>query len=130
MEELVARIAEKIGVDSNTATTSVGVILKFLQDECPPGMAERVFEYIPGAAEMVSEAPQGGTSFGSMLGGLLGSSTGGMIAAVTSLTNAGLGMSQIQEAVKEVIAFAEEKAGPELVQEVLGAIPQLKMFAR
>eukprot|EP01037_Dinobryon_pediforme_P022063 gene22063-23101_t len=79
---------------------------------------------------MINEAPQAGTSFGSMLGGLLGAGTGGMIAAVTSLTNAGLGMSQIQDAVKEVIAFAEEKAGPDLVQEVLGSIPQLKMFAR
>ena len=130
MEELIARITEKVGIGQDMATSAIGIIMKFIQDEVPADLFARITEYIPGAHEAVQQAPQPGGGLGGLLGGLLGGGAGGMISAVTSLTNAGLGMDQIQGIAKEVLSFAEEKGGPGVVQEIMGAIPQLKMFGR
>ena len=132
MEELIARIVEKVGIGQDTASTALGVILKFMQDEVPADLFARISQFIPGAADaaqaQADSQPAGG--LGGLLGGLLGGGAGGMISTVTSLTNAGLGMGQIQDLAKEVLTFAEEKAGPGIVQEIMGAIPQLKMFGQ
>ena len=127
MDEQVARIMARAEIDQEKASTALLIILKFLRDECAPNTFERVLETIPGARELLPEPETKGV-IGSMLGGLLGG-TGSMVATISALTGAGLGMSQIQDVTKEVMKFAREKGGSDLVDEVVGSIPQLQMFA-
>jgi len=127
MEELVARMMARAEIDQEKASTALIIILKFLRDECAPDVFEKVLEVVPGAREAMPE-PEAKGVLGSMLGGLLGG-TGGMISTVSALTGAGLNMSQIQDVTKEVMKYAREKGGSDLVDEVVGAIPQLQMFA-
>ena len=127
MEELVARIMARADIDQEKASAALIIILKFLRDECAPDVFEKVLEALPGVRDVMPE-PQAKGAINSMLGGLLGGS-GGMIAAVSALTGAGLNMSQIQDVTKEVMKFAREKGGSDLVDEVVGSIPQLQMFA-
>ena len=46
----------------------------------------------------------------------------------TKLMSAGLGMGQMQNVTREIIAFAREKAGEDTVGEIVGAIPGLGQF--
>ncbi len=128
MEELVARVMARADIDHDKATTALVIILKFLRDECPPDIFEKVLDGLPGAREALPAAEPKG-AVGSMLGGLLGSS-GGMMSTVAALTGAGLSMAQIQDVTKEFMKFAREKGGTDLVDEVVSSIPALQMFAR
>jgi hypothetical protein len=126
MDELVARIMARAEIDAEKASTALIIILKFLRDECAPDVFERVLDVMPGAREALPAAEPKG-AIGSMLGMLGG--TGGMITTISALTGAGLGMSQIQDTTKEIMKFAREKGGSALLDEVVGSIPQLQMFA-
>jgi len=127
MEELVARMMARAEIGHDLAASSLVIILTFLRDECAPDVFEKMLEITPGAREAMP-APEPKGALGSMLGGLLGGA-GGMMATLSALTGAGLGLTQIQDVTKEVMNYAREKGGSDLVDEVIGAIPQLQMFA-
>lgn len=135
MRELVERISVNVGIDEDTATRAVSIILHFLQSEAPPEMVARIVASIPDAADVLSSdarpAKPGGLigSIGAALGGLVGGGMGGIMATFTMLSEAGLDMDQVQGVTREVIAFARETAGDEPVDEVLGSIPGLAQFA-
>lgn len=125
MEDLIKRIVEKTGIDEELAEQSVGIILRFLNKDGPSELVGQVIDAIPGARALVeSEGERKGG--GGLLGGLAGMVGGmGAMGALNELTNAGLDMSQVQSVTKEVVAFAKEKAGDDLVDEIIGAIPGL-----
>ncbi|MBT9288678.1 MULTISPECIES: DUF2780 domain-containing protein [Hyphomicrobiales] len=135
VEELVGRIQNKVGIDEETASRAVAIILHFLKSEAPPELIDRIVASIPGAGELMAEGeapPKPGGLMGSitgMLGGLLGGGMGGIMAAFTMLSEAGLDMDQVQKVTREVIQFSREQAGDTLVDEVLGSIPGLARFA-
>ena len=47
------------------------------------------------------------------------------MAALNELTSAGLDMGQVQTVAKELVGYAKEKAGDEVVDEVISQIPGL-----
>ena len=53
---------------------------------------------------------------------------GAPLVAVGKLQAAGLGMAEIKAAGSEVLAFAREKAGDDLVRDVAGSIPGLSSY--
>jgi len=106
MEELVARLVANVGVDQATAEKSIGIILDFLHKEGPADKLE------------AQQAADTGGGFG--MGGLMG--------AGTKLMAAGLSMGQVQGVTKEVMAFSREKAGEDVVGEIVGSIPGLSQF--
>lgn len=136
MQELVERITGRVGLDQSTAERAVAIILHFLKTEAPPESIAALVARMPGAGALLAddqEAPKPAGligSIGGLLGGLLGGGMGGIMAAFTMLTDAGLDMGQVQATVREVIAFAREKAGDEPVDAILGSIPGLAQFAR
>ncbi len=71
---------------------------------------------LPGADAI--ETPSGG------MGGMMGA-----MAAFNALQSAGLGMGEIQGVTRQLVAYAKQHAGDELVDEVVGAIPGLSQFA-
>ena len=126
MEELINRIMAAAGIDKDLATNAVGIILDFLNKEGPEDKMKLIFDALPGAADLVA-AREGAGSGGGLLGGLgsmMGGSMGAM-GALSELNSAGLDMGGVQSVVKELVSYAKEKAGDDVVEEVISQIPGL-----
>ena len=121
MDELIARLVDKVGVDKVAAEKSIGIILDFLVKEGPPDKVQALVDKLPGAQALI-EAQQAGDTGGGMF------AMGGIMGAGTKMMAAGLSMGQVQGVAKEVLAFIREKAGEDAVGEVVGAIPGLSQF--
>jgi Protein of unknown function VcgC/VcgE (DUF2780) len=129
MEELIKRIMATAGIDEGIATNAVGIILGFLNKEGPEDKMQLIFDALPGTAELVAAREQE-SSGGGLLGGLGGMMGGGMgaMAALNELNSAGLDMDGVQSVVKELISYAKEKAGDDVVDEVISQIPGLSQI--
>ncbi|MET1411100.1 DUF2267 domain-containing protein [Roseibium sp. HPY-6] len=126
MEELIDRIMAAAGIDKDLATNAVGIILDFLNREGPEDKMQLIFDALPGAADLVA-GREGAGSGGGLLGGLgsmMGGSMGAM-GALSELNSAGLDMGGVQSVVKELVSYAKEKAGDDVVEEVISQIPGL-----
>ncbi|NRP71275.1 hypothetical protein ILFOPFJJ_02159 [Ensifer psoraleae] len=129
MSELVTRVAENVGIEPATAEKAVGMILGFLQREAAEGPVAKMIEAIPGAPELVAQYNGEGSNGGGLLGGLMSAIGGGGVMALgQQLMSEGLGMGEITSLAKETIAFAKEKAGDEVVDEVVASVPGLSQF--
>ncbi|WP_421983618.1 DUF2780 domain-containing protein [Roseibium sp.] len=126
MEELIKRIMAAAGIDQELATNAVGIILSFLKKEGPEDKMQLIFDALPGAAELVSARESAGSGGGllSGLGSMMGGSMGAM-GALSELNSAGLDMGGVQSVVKELVSYAKEKAGDDVVDEVISQIPGL-----
>jgi hypothetical protein len=119
MEELIDRIVANVGTERAVAQRAVGIILHFLATEGPADKMETLIAKLPGAGDAVGAArAEGGPLFG--MGGIMG--------AGSRLMAAGLGMGEIQGVNREIIAYAREKAGDEIVDDIVAAIPGLSQF--
>ena len=121
MEDLIARLVAKVGVDRATAEKSVGIILDFLVKEGPADKIQPLIAKLPGAQALI-DAQQASDAGGGIF------SMGGLMGAGTKMMAAGLSMGQVQSVTKEVIAYSREKAGEDAVGEIVGAIPGLSQF--
>lgn len=129
MSELVTRVVENVGIEPATAEKAVGMILGFLQREAAEGPVAKMIEAIPGASELVAQYNGEGSNGGGLLGGLMSAIGGGGVMALgQQLMSQGLGMGEITSLAKETIAFAKEKAGDEVVDEVVASVPGLSQF--
>ena len=122
MDELVARLVAKLGVDQTAAEKAVGIIFEFLLKEGPPDKVKALIDRLPGAAELMEA--QGGVDASG--GG--GFALGGIMGAGTKMMSAGLSMAQVQGVTRETIAYARETAGEDAIGEIVGAIPGLSQF--
>jgi hypothetical protein len=119
MDELIQRLVDKVGVDKATAEKALGIILDFLAKEGPTDKVQTLLAAMPGSEALIASAREGG----GLLGGM-----GGVMAVGSKMMAAGLGMGQIQGVTSETIAYAREKAGEDVVGEIVGAIPGLDQF--
>jgi hypothetical protein len=126
MEELIQRISAAAGIDSTLAAKATGIILAFLEREGPSEQVAEIKAKMPGSQALIDQiAADSGD--GTLIGGLMGMG-GGLMGLAGKLTDAGLGMSQMQAVGKEIFAYARQKAGEDTVGEVVGAIPGLSQF--
>jgi len=130
MNEIVDQIAARVGIPAEVAEKAVGMMLGFLQREAADGPVAKMIEAIPGASDLVAKyngegAGGGGGILGSIIGALGG---GGIMALGQQLMSEGLGMGEITTLAKETIAIAEQHAGKEVVDEVVGSVPGLSQF--
>lgn len=119
MEDLVQRIVSKVGVSEEQARKAVEIILGFLKQAGPADKVQELFEKLPGSADIAG--PDAG-------GGMFG---GGMMAAMGAMGQmqaAGLGMGEVQGVTREVVDFAREHAGDDLVNDIVRAIPGISQF--
>ena len=131
MNELVTRVVENVGIDPATAEKAIGMMLGFLQREAADGPVAKMIEAIPGADEMVAKFNgEGSGGGGGLLGGLLNAvgAGGGVMALGQQLMSQGLGMGEITSLAKETIGYAKEKAGADVVDEVVASVPGLSQF--
>ncbi|HXX25021.1 MAG TPA: DUF2267 domain-containing protein [Pseudolabrys sp.] len=120
MDELIARLVAKVGIDQAVAQKAVAIIFDFLSKEAPADKVKALLGHLPGAEQfMQAHAGEGG-------GGMF--AMGGLMGAGTKMMAAGLSMGQVQGVTREVIAYAREKAGDDVIGEVVGAVPGLSQF--
>lgn len=125
MEELITRIKTSVGLDDDTARQAAGVILTFLYQQGDREKVVALVESIPGAETFVSrDDPDSSATLGG-LGGLMG---GGAMAVLGELQSLGLGMGQIQGVTQETVSFARERAGEDVVNDIVASIPGLSQF--
>ena len=77
---------------------------------------------MPGSEAVIAAAREsdgGGGLFGGM---------GGVMAVGSRMMAAGLSMGQIQSVARETMAYAREKAGSDVIDEIVGGIPGLSQF--
>lgn len=128
MDELIARITARTGIDEALARKAIEIIINFLNRDGPTELVGEFVAKFPGAEAMLKAHGEGGKS--GFLGGRLGNLFGGMgaVAAFNELTGAGLDMGQIQAVTHEVIGFAKEHVGEELVDRIVAEIPGLNQI--
>jgi len=118
MDELISRITDSVGIDADVAKKAVGMILGFLQKEGPADKISEMLAAMPGAQDLIDNAPEAG-------GGMFG---GGVMGLGSALMGLGLGMGEISGVSKQTVSFAKEKAGDGPVDDVVAAIPGLSQF--
>ncbi len=128
MNELVTRVADNVGIAPDTAEKAVGMMLGFLQREADDGAVATMIESIPGAPELVAKFNGEGQGGGGLLGSLMSSFGGGVMALGRQLMGLGLGMGEITSLAKETIKVAREHAGDEVVDKVVSSVPGLGQF--
>ena len=119
MEDLVSRVAESVGLDEGVAQQAITLMLGFLKKEGDAEPVAKMFAAFPGADALAAE---GASQLG---GGFMG---GGVMGLGQKLMGLGMGMGEISGVAKETIAFAKEKAGADVVDQVVGSIPGLGQF--
>ncbi len=129
MNDLIARIAAKVGISEEIAQQAVAIIMGFLAKEGPDSQVSKLLDAIPGAREMVASKNEGdsGNSGGGLLGGLLGGA-GGMMGAFGELKGLGLEMDEVQSVAKETLDYSKEQAGEETVNDIIKSVPGLSQL--
>lgn len=121
MNELVSKVADRVGIEPDVAAKAIGMMLSFLRKEGDDEAVSAMIAAIPGAEELAAQQSGGG----GLLGGLLG---GGIMALGQQLMSAGLGMGEISALAKETMAVARQYAGDKVVDDVIASVPGLSQF--
>ena len=119
MDELIARLATKAGIDDAVAEKTIGIVLSFLRSEGPSDKVQALIDQIPGAEATIAASNNG-------LARLMG---GGLMAVGTKLMGLGLGMSEIQNVARELFRFGRDKIGADQMGEIIAGTPGLSQFA-
>jgi len=125
MDELLARVTQKTGLDQATARKAIGLILGYLQKEGPQAEVNKLIEALPGATDAIEQSKTGAS--GGLMG-MVGSMGGGVMALGGQLMGIGVSMGQMQPLGKELFAYGREKAGEDTMGTIMGSIPGLSQF--
>jgi hypothetical protein len=120
MDELIARLATKAGIDNAVAEKTIGIVLGFLRSDGPSDKVQVLIDQIAGAEAAIAASDNGG------LAKLMG---GGLMAVGTKLMGLGLGMSEIQNVARELFRFGRDKIGAVEMGEIIAGTPGLSQFA-
>jgi hypothetical protein len=128
MDELIARIVAKTGLDRARAEKALGIMLSLVKTQGNQQKVDELFAQLPGADELARRHGGDGSRGGGLLGMLGGGLLGGPLAAIGKLQAAGLNMDQIKGLGAETLAYAKDVAGEDLVKQVAGSIPGLGSY--
>lgn len=128
MQELIDRVVARTGLSPETAEKGIGIMLSLVKSQGDKAKVEQLFSAVPGASEIAAQHGGDGGRRGGMLNMLGGGMMGGPLVAITKLQSAGLNMEQVKALGKETLAYAEEKAGKELVRDVASSIPGISSY--
>jgi hypothetical protein len=126
MQELIQRLKSAAGINEATAEAALGIILSLIRTQGNGAKVDALFALLPGSQELA--ARHAGAASGGLLAKLGGGLMGGPLVAVSKLQAQGLTMAQIKTLGAEVLSYAREKAGDQLVREAAGSIPGLSQY--
>jgi len=134
METLIARVAAATDATPDAARKAVALVLDFIAREAPDDAVELLFAKAPSLKAIIaSGTTTGGEGMGRTVRGLMGAGAGamgggGLLALGSDLMALGFDMSQIQAIGKEVLEYAREQAGDDVIGEIAEAIPGLAQY--
>jgi hypothetical protein len=112
MNDLVADLAGKTGLDRTAIETALGLIIAFLEREDRSRTVGGMIDQIDGARALATEHGR----------------RGGIFMLLTELSGAGLGMGEIKTVATAFLDFARGRFGPEPVDRAVRSIPALAQF--
>jgi hypothetical protein len=118
MTELIDRIVERAGIERPVAEKAVGTILEFLSREGPPEKVQALLARLPGHEALI-DAAGGGGLFGGM---------GGIMGVGAKMMGMGLGMTDIQNILRELMAYCREHGAEDALSDIAAAIPGLNQY--
>jgi hypothetical protein len=130
MLDFVELASKQLGIDAGTATSATSGVLNLLKGQDSGSAGDNLLAAIPGAQDFLS-SNSGGGGGGGALGGLMGGlgsmmgGSGGAVGALASLAAGGLDTNKIGPFVSMFVDYAKQKAGPELVEKFLKAMPSI-----
>ena len=136
MEDFIRQAAEKLNVSEDSTRSATGSLLDIIKDNSESKDFQELLGKVPGASNLVGQPAEqaaagssGGGLFGSIskaAGSLLGGKAGSAMDVITSLSNSGLNGEKGTGFITQFVGYLKEKAGGDLLNRVLGKIPQLK----
>lgn len=136
MDELIAQLTSKLGIDDSIAKAATGKAMAMVKEHAGDDLFGQIADKVPGAADMAQQGVSssgGSASGGGMLGKLagmassaLGGSAGGGIELGAALSETGLKTDQMGGFVSMIVDFLKEKAGDQVMDQVLAKFPMLK----
>lgn len=118
MDELIERIERRAGVEPDTARKSIAAILTYLDRNAPKGRMAELYAAVPEAEGLVTKRR----------GGIFSAFSGGLMGIYSQLTSAGFTVEQMQMAGEEVVAYAREKAGDAVVDDLIESTPGVRQL--
>ncbi len=119
MTELIDRIVSRVGIDRPIAEKAVGTILNFLSKEGPSDKVHALLAQLPGHEQMLAAAAGESGMFGGM---------GGIMGVGAKLMGLGLGMTEIQNVIRELMAYSQERGAGDALGDIAAAIPGLNQY--
>ena len=124
MNELIAELVQKLGVQDSQAKCGAGLLFKLAQDKLG-GDFSQIASKLGGVEDLIKAAPSGGVA-GGLLGGLgkaLGGGALGNLAQLAGgLTQLKLDPGMIAKFVPVVVAFVQSKAGQQAAALLSGVL--------
>ena len=135
MQALITQIAKQMGIDEALAQKGISIVLSLVQSQGDGNLVAQLFDKMPGASDLASAGSsalnsgsgRGGGLMG-MVGGMLGGGAGEIMSAVSQLQSDGLETSQIKELSGQVLDYAKQEGGDDLVGQITASIPGLSKF--
>ena len=138
MNEFIQMVVSKLGVDESAARSATGGVLNMIQGQTDGADFNQLVDKLPGAEDVMRDAPQATEQAGSgggMLGGLMGkaagmvSGAGGSGLALGSMfEKSGIGVDKLGSFATMFVGFVKDKAGADVVGRILDQVPALKKF--
>lgn len=136
MDELLQKLTGSLGLDESVAKTGLGKVLGMVKDQVGDDTYQQIADKVPGMDTFVAEQGEAETptsagggllgSIASKASGMLGGNAGKGLELTSALTSAGVSPDKLGGFVSTVVAFLREKAGDQVVDQVLGKFPLLK----
>jgi hypothetical protein len=133
IQSFVDAIASKANIDQAAAETAVGTILSAIQQERDAAKVAKLFNQIPGAADLAKQHPvvvgSGGGLGGalsSLAGKVVGADAGIIVAALAQIEETNLSMQQIKNIGWALLSYIKDNADPKLVNAIFDEIPSLR----
>ena len=135
MNDFIESVTNQLGLDESTAKGATGSVLGFLKSGLGDQFSE-IASKLPGADELISQAPEATSSSGGG-GGLLGSITkvassmlggnsGEGMELMGSLSQLGLSTEQGGSFISMLIDYIKDKVGEQAVAMITEKLPILK----
>jgi hypothetical protein len=133
IQSFVDEIAAKANIQPDAAETAVGTILFVIQKEGNATKVAQLFQQLPGATDLAQKHAVVAGSGGGLLGTLsgvadkvVGGDAGILVAALAQIEATNLSMPQIKNIGTALLAYLTENANPDLVTQIVEAIPSLR----
>jgi hypothetical protein len=128
MQNLIAKIMAKTGIDAAKAEAAVGTLLNLVATQGDKAKVEALFSKMPGATDLAKKHGGDGAGGRGLMGILAGGLMGGPLAMITKLQAIGLNTEQTKTVATLTLEHAKKNAGIKAVRDAASNIPGLNTY--